>query len=302
MLKASTSALVQIYALTLITADGRLLNLSRFWPLPEIQVADQEYFNTLKSDPRVTSYISLPGRNRANGEWTLFLVRKVMAANGEFLGLVLGAVELSISKSFSAPFRLAKAARSPFIAVTDPADAISASESVHRKNIRGFRRRLGDGDSGTARFRGNPARTSAGRPQARPFPGCRSRPPWTRCRARQLAKANKHSCRRGKSWSFNGRDHDYPDHAQQARAHISPCEVWRWKKQHLDTALNNMSQGLIMFDSAERVVVCNDLYIEMYGLSRETVKPGCSFADLLRYPTEAGELVHRDLEQYHANL
>src|SRR5450631_1398800 len=28
-----------------------------------------------------------------------------------------------------------------------------------------------------------------------------------------------------------------------------------------ETALNNMSQGLIMFDSAERLVVCNDFYV-----------------------------------------
>ena len=74
------------------------------------------------------------------------------------------------------------------------------------------------------------------------------------------------------------------------------------EKERLDTALNNMSQGLIMFDAAERIVVCNDLYIEMYGFSREIVKPGCSFADLLRYRAEAGEFVHHDTEQYRADL
>jgi diguanylate cyclase (GGDEF)-like protein len=55
-----------------------------------------------------------------------------------------------------------------------------------------------------------------------------------------------------------------------------------------DTALNNMSQGLVMFDSVERLVVCNERYIEMYGMSREIVKPGCSFIDLLRHRYEAG--------------
>ena len=37
-----------------------------------------------------------------------------------------------------------------------------------------------------------------------------------------------------------------------------------------------------MFDSQERIVVYNERYIEMYGLSREIVKPGCSFLELLR--------------------
>ncbi len=89
---------------------------------------------------------------------------------------------------------------------------------------------------------------------------------------------------------------------QQAQAHNFSMQSLALEKQRLDTALNNMSQGLIMFDSADRVVVCNDLYIEMYGLSREIVKPGCSFADLLRYRAEAGEFVHRDLEHYRADL
>ena len=72
--------------------------------------------------------------------------------------------------------------------------------------------------------------------------------------------------------------------------------------QRLDTAINNMSQGLIMFDSAERLVVCNDFYIEMYGLSREIVKPGCSLLELLRYRVEAGSFRHHDPDQYRAEL
>ncbi len=89
---------------------------------------------------------------------------------------------------------------------------------------------------------------------------------------------------------------------QQTRANNLSMQSLALEKQRLDTALNNMSQGLIMFDSTDRVVVCNDLYIKMYGLSREIVKPGCSFSELLRYRAEAGELVHPDLERYRANL
>ena len=68
-----------------------------------------------------------------------------------------------------------------------------------------------------------------------------------------------------------------------------------------DTALNNMVQGLLMFDAAERVVVCNNRFIEMYELSRETVKPGCSLRELLRHRVETGHL-QRDPEEYRALL
>jgi diguanylate cyclase (GGDEF)-like protein/PAS domain S-box-containing protein len=68
-----------------------------------------------------------------------------------------------------------------------------------------------------------------------------------------------------------------------------------------DTALSNMVQGLLMFDSAERIVVCNNRYIEMYGLSREIVKPGCSLRELLQHRAETGHL-QRDPEEYRAGL
>ncbi len=89
---------------------------------------------------------------------------------------------------------------------------------------------------------------------------------------------------------------------QQAQAHSFSMQRLALEKQRLATAINNMSQGLVMFDAAERIVVCNDLYIEMYGLSREIVKPGCTFLELLRYRAEAGKFLHHDPEQYHAEL
>jgi diguanylate cyclase (GGDEF)-like protein len=68
-----------------------------------------------------------------------------------------------------------------------------------------------------------------------------------------------------------------------------------------DTALNNMVQGLLMFDAAERLVVCNNRYIDMYGLSRDIVKPGCSLRELFRHRVESGQL-RDDPEEYRAKL
>ena len=51
----------------------------------------------------------------------------------------------------------------------------------------------------------------------------------------------------------------------------------RLKEQNMlfDAALNNMLQGLSMFDGRERLLVFNNRFIEMYGLSREAIRPGC---------------------------
>jgi PAS domain-containing protein len=56
----------------------------------------------------------------------------------------------------------------------------------------------------------------------------------------------------------------------------------------LDTVLNNMSQGVLMFDSETRLVFCNQRYIEMYKLSPDVAKPGCSLRDLLNYRIAVG--------------
>jgi diguanylate cyclase (GGDEF)-like protein len=50
----------------------------------------------------------------------------------------------------------------------------------------------------------------------------------------------------------------------------------------LDTAINNMTQGLCMFDAEGRLVICNSRYVAMYGLSTDTVRPGVPVQELLR--------------------
>jgi diguanylate cyclase (GGDEF)-like protein len=56
----------------------------------------------------------------------------------------------------------------------------------------------------------------------------------------------------------------------------------------LDTVLNNMSQGVLMFDSEARLVFCNKRYIEMYGLSTEVAVPGCTLRNLLEHRAAVG--------------
>jgi methyl-accepting chemotaxis protein len=59
-------------------------------------------------------------------------------------------------------------------------------------------------------------------------------------------------------------------------------------KERLTTALNNMTQGLCMFDAELRLSMCNDRYIEMYNMSRAVVAPGCSLQEVLRHRVETG--------------
>jgi NO-binding membrane sensor protein with MHYT domain/methyl-accepting chemotaxis protein len=71
----------------------------------------------------------------------------------------------------------------------------------------------------------------------------------------------------------------------------------REKYVQLESAFNNMTQGLCMFDEVTRLVVCNDRYLEMYGLTREQAYPGCTLRDLLQVRQETGTFF-ADLDEY----
>jgi len=66
------------------------------------------------------------------------------------------------------------------------------------------------------------------------------------------------------------------------------AEKVREQKSLLDTAVNNMRHGLLMFDRDGRAVVVNRSYVEIYRLSPETVKPGCTVRELLEQRTANG--------------
>ena len=62
----------------------------------------------------------------------------------------------------------------------------------------------------------------------------------------------------------------------------------RQQKMHFEAALNNMSEGLCMFDASTRLVLCNERYIEMYRLDPELATPGALLRELLEQRKRSG--------------
>ena len=73
------------------------------------------------------------------------------------------------------------------------------------------------------------------------------------------------------------------------------------QNRRLSTALNNMSQGLNMFDAQGCITLVNRRYLEMYKLSPEIVKPGCSLKRLIEYRKETG-LFAGEVDSYVKNI
>ncbi len=74
----------------------------------------------------------------------------------------------------------------------------------------------------------------------------------------------------------------------------------RDRHAHLVAALNNMSEGLCMFDGGTRLVLCNERYIEMYRLDRSLAKPGVLLRELLEQRKRSGTFAG-DTERYIAD-
>ena len=81
----------------------------------------------------------------------------------------------------------------------------------------------------------------------------------------------------------------------------SQNEVLR-KSSQLELALATISQGLCMFDAEQRVVVCNEQYASMYGLSRDDTKPGTTLRKILERRVEKGIYARDAADDYHWNL
>jgi diguanylate cyclase (GGDEF)-like protein len=69
-----------------------------------------------------------------------------------------------------------------------------------------------------------------------------------------------------------------------------------------NVALTNMSQGLVMFDASACLVVCNKRYLDMFGLSPEKVKPGCTIEEVLAQRVATGGFSADAVEAYRTEL
>ncbi|MBC7801811.1 MAG: EAL domain-containing protein [Gemmatimonadaceae bacterium] len=84
----------------------------------------------------------------------------------------------------------------------------------------------------------------------------------------------------------------------QGGGFVAICSDITTRKQHeaalqlsntwLDAALNNMAQGLCMFDAQDHLRLVNRRYCELFGLSADPPRSGMRFRDLLNLCVDAG--------------
>jgi diguanylate cyclase (GGDEF)-like protein/PAS domain S-box-containing protein len=70
------------------------------------------------------------------------------------------------------------------------------------------------------------------------------------------------------------------------------------RNEQFDAAMDNMLQGLAMYDAEQRLIICNKRYAEMYGLSPEQVTRGTTLRQIFEYRLANGHYHVKDTEGF----
>ena len=81
---------------TFVAADGQVLNFTRSFPAPAIDLSVRDYFKAHAADAKLKTFTSVPVRNKGNGKWVFYLSQRVNDAQGRMMGLVLVGVSVEV--------------------------------------------------------------------------------------------------------------------------------------------------------------------------------------------------------------
>jgi methyl-accepting chemotaxis protein len=78
-----------------------------------------------------------------------------------------------------------------------------------------------------------------------------------------------------------------------ATAIFIAATVWQWliqrrRNSQLTVALDNMAQGLCLWSSNGKLILCNRRYVEMYDLTPRLATPGSTLRELLQHRIDVG--------------
>ncbi|UGY23286.1 EAL domain-containing protein [Bradyrhizobium septentrionale] len=303
MLKSKMDALSNVGSLNVFDADGVLINSSGAWPLPQASIADRSYFQIFKSSPYSPDMQVAPVVSRISGLWTTVIVRKVTGPHGEFLGVVGRGIEPATFEKFFSTVALGEGAAismhhrdGTLLARYPHAEELIGKNfrtgPVNQQQVFELPRsttRLASPVDGKDRLVSSRALTKFPIVVVATTTTEAALANWREQIAILIAVTSISVLAIAILLTLVVRKLVHQHRAQQQRLTL--------EKLRLDTAVNNMTQGLLLFDAAQRLVICNKRYVEMYALSADIIKPGCSFRDVIVHRHQTGSF-QGDVERY----
>ncbi len=102
VLRDKIAGLPYVDVATIVAANGEIINFSRAFPAPPINLSDRDYFQLRRDNPDYGVFISKAVRNKVNGNWVFYFSRRLNDSQGRFLGLVVVGVSVNQFTQFYA--------------------------------------------------------------------------------------------------------------------------------------------------------------------------------------------------------
>jgi diguanylate cyclase (GGDEF)-like protein len=300
------SHLSQAALISLIDKNGQVVIVTQKWPTPPIDLTNRDYFQHFKNSDDKGIYVGNPVADHTTGLETIFFAKRINDSNNEFLGLIVVGVRVTYFQRI-------------YNSITSLPDQI-------------FLLLRNDGTV-ILRYPDSKDRGGEVMPEGSPWHllvsqggGAYRSPGYFDGKARLVAvrPLSNYPLVVDVSVSENAALAGWRNHALTIGTGtllviICSAFLLRALTNHtnrlvlseaaladehtkVDAALSNMLQGLVMFDSSARLVVCNRRYLDMYGLSPDVVKPGCTLSELLNQRVAAGAFFSDDPKQYMSEL
>ena len=285
--------------IAVVDRDGNLVSTTRQWPTPKISVSDRPYFQYLKrtNDKRV--YISATLYDRIKGLPVIIFAKRINGANDTFLGAVVVGVRLayfqhiyeSIASLPDQSFLLLNRDGTIIVRFPDPKDR--AYEKMPATSPWYQLIAQGGGQYRSPGYFDSTARLVAVHPLRH----------YSLVVNVALSETAALATWRIQAITLGtGALLVTLCVAFLLRAQSQQFRRLAASEATVEAALDNMSQGLAMFDASDRLVVCNRRYLEMYGLSSDVVKPGATLLELAEHRAATGSFCTEDIEQYIADI
>jgi diguanylate cyclase (GGDEF)-like protein len=295
--------------IALIDSDGRIVSSTNQWPLPVTDVSDHENFQHFKSNDDNGIYIAKPVVDRFKAEKIVLFSKRLSDANHVFVGMISVGVKLSYFQEIygsidSLPdqtFVLLRTDGTVIIRHPDTKDrageimpAISPWYGLVSKG------------GGTYRSPGY-FDTTVRHVAVRPLSDYPLVIDVTVSETATLASWRSHATFIGigtllalicSIFLLKMLSNKINLLVASEATSVKAARELQRANLTIDAALNNMSQGIVMFDPSARLIVCNGRFLALYGLSSCSVGPGCTFREILEQRVAAGSLFAQDVEPY----
>ena len=289
-LKEKLSDASDFAGVNIFDSEGRFLNSSERWPVPPLNLSDRPYFQSFKLNANSPPALIQLVQSRVSKGTTIVLARKVLSPSGDFMGMVTRSISPERFESFfstilmpDSSLILVHSDGTPLARFPHFADALASSifesfETAQASMEGQLTTELDNLVDGQKRL------VSAKRLEHYPID----------------VVATKLSSAVLAGWSCETRTLGLAALLAAIVIAIMLVAIVKYlREQHrrLNIAVSNMAQGLLLYDSSERLLLCNQQYLDMFGLSADLVKPGCTLRDIVQSRKDTGTIAG-DVDEY----